>query len=303
MIYDIMVLISEIDDVIENIRNGIKYDDEAEFNYNLILNSTSDSLKKLLKKEEKDIQFVNSHPDSKKRFDIVTKFLVKLENEKFFDITDEIPENSFLAAKIALQNMDPVLDDFDKFRESSESELDENAEAAKDALCKTYAFLFDDVCKSFFKLFTRIIKDKTIPECSVCIDVINKYEPDMKFLTQDFISQVRNSIQHGEAYYDYSNRVVMFPNRDKEPIGMVLSDLRQGCRMLMVNKVCMDTACNNKRMPEQKVSEYYFQKTEEYCKLLQLNFKHVLRYTMENGFNLLYIYNILEKKIQNQTKG
>jgi len=194
--------------------------------------------------------------------------LVRLENEKSFDITDEIPENSFLSAKISLQNMDPVFDDFDRFRESSESELNENAIAVKDALCKTYAFLFDDACKSFFRLFTRIIKDKIISECSVCIDVLNKYEPDMKFLTRDFIPQVRNSIQHGDAYYDHSNHVVMFPNNAKKPIGLVLSDLRQGCRILMVNKVCMDAACNNKRMPEQKVSEYYFQKTEEYCKLL-----------------------------------
>jgi len=45
-----MVLINEIDSVIENIRNGIKYDYEEKFNYDLIPNSTSDSMKILLKK-------------------------------------------------------------------------------------------------------------------------------------------------------------------------------------------------------------------------------------------------------------
>jgi len=293
---------NEIDDFVEHIRNGFKYNNEEEFNYDLIINSTSDSLKKLLKKEEKNIQFVNSHPDSKKRFEIAMNLLGRLENKKSFDITDQVPENSFLAAKQAIQNMDPVLVDFDRFRESSDIELEKNAEAAKDAFCKTYAFLFEDNCKSFFKLFARIIKNKKISECAICIDIINKYEPAMNFITQDFMPQVRNSIKHEDAYYDHSNHVVMFPNRDKTPIAMVLSDLRQGCRILMVNKVCMDAACNNKRMPELKVSEYYFQKTEEYCKLLQLDFKHVLRYTMEKGLNLLYVYNILEKKIQNQWK-
>ena len=287
----------EIDDFIEDIRNGFKYKVEGEFNYDFIINSTTESFEKLIEKQEKDIQFVNSHPDSKKRFKITAKFLDKLENEKSFEITDEIPENSFLAAKQAIQNMDPILVDFDRFRESPDTELERNAEVAKDALCKTYAFLFEDACKSFFKLFARIIKDKKISECAVCIDIINKYEPTMSFITQDFMPQVRNSIKHEDAYYDYSNHVVTFPDRKKIPIEMTLSDLRQECRMLMVNKVCMDAALSNKRMPILKTCEYYFQKTEEYCKLLQLDFKHVLRYTLEKGWNLLYIFNILEKKI------
>lgn len=293
-----MVSDNEIVDLADHIRNGFKYDDEDKFNYDLIINSTQNSFKILTKKLENDIAFVNSTPDSKKRFDITTNLLNKLENEKSFNITYEIPENSFLSSKKSIQNMDSILVHFDKFRDLSEMELEQNAEPSKDALCKTYAFLFEDVCKSFFKLFTRIIKDKKIPECAVCIDVINKYEPAMSFITGDFRPNIRNSINHEDSYYDYSNNVVVFSDRDKTPIRITLSDLRQGCRMLMLNQVCMDAACNNKRIPVLNTCEYYFQKTEEYCKLLQINFKHVLRYALEKGWNLLVVYNILEKKIQ-----
>lgn len=289
---------NEIDDFIEELRNGFKYKDEGKFNYELILNSTSDSIKKLREKQETSIQFLKSHPDSKKRFEIVTKLVNKLENEKSFDFTDVIPEHAFLESKKSIQNMDPILVDFDRFRESDKTELDKNAELVKSMLCKTYAFNFDDICKSYFRLFTRIIKDKKISECAVCIDVINKYEPSMKFITLDFIPQIRNSVKHEDAYYDYTHNGVIFPDRDKTPIGMSLSQLRQGCRMLMVDKVCIDAAINVKHLPGIKMTEYYFEKTEEYCKLLQLDFKHVLRYTMEKGYNLLYIFTLLEKKIQ-----
>lgn len=124
--------------------------------------------------------------DSRKKFDIVTNLLEKLENEKSFDMMDRYAENSFLAAKQSIQNMDPVLDDFDKFRELFNTQLEKDPEPAKNALCKAYAFLFEDVCKEYFKLFARIIKDKKISECSICIDIINKYFPDMTFITNDF---------------------------------------------------------------------------------------------------------------------
>ena len=288
---------NEIDDFIEDIRNGFKYKNERKFNYDLIINSTTESFKKLIEKEENDIQFVNGHPDSKKRFEITTNLLDRLKNEKDFDIAYDFNEDGFLDTKKFVQNVDPVMQDFDKFRELSDVELGKNVDIAKDALCKTYAFLYEDVCKSFFKLFARIIKNKTIPDCAICIEVIDKYEPAMSFIIQDLIPQIRNSISHGDSYYDHDEHAVIFPDRKKIPIAMILSDLRQGCRMLMVNKVCLDAACNSKRMPGLKTSEYYFQKTEEYCKLLQLDFKHVLRYTLEKGLNLLYVFNILEKKI------
>ncbi len=248
------------------------------------------------------MRLVNNHPDSKKRFDIITNFLDRLEKEKSFDFTNKIFEDDFLSAKQDIQNMDPIFRNFDKFAEVQNSELEKNTDESKDTLCKTYAFLFEKTCKSYFKLFAEIIKGKKIPECAICIDIINKYEPAMNFITHCFVPQIRNSIKHEDAYYDHNNHVVIFPNRKKNPISMALSDLRQGCRMIMVNEVCIEAASNNKSILDAKVSEYYYQKTEEYCKLLQLDFKNVLRYTMIKGANLLYIYTILEKKINQMKK-
>jgi len=94
-----------INEILDRLRNNYKNLNEDEFNYELILGSTSDSLRILNKTIEGEIQLVKNHPDSKKRFEIITKFLDRLESEKSFDIGGEnIPEHDFLETKKSLQN-------------------------------------------------------------------------------------------------------------------------------------------------------------------------------------------------------
>lgn len=282
-----------VNEVLDKLRSNYKNLNEDEFNYELIVGSASDSLRILNKTMEDEIQIVNNHPDSKKRFEIITKFLTRLESEKSFDIGKEnIPEHDFLETKKSIQNLDIPFENYKKFGDSND------IEKAKDALCKMYAFNYEDVCKYFFKLYARIISGKKIESCSTCIDIIKKYEPDMEFILQYFIPQIRNSIHHNDAYYDHTDKVVIFPDREKKPIGITIDHLRVGCSMQIVNKVCMSAVEDSKRLAAGKVAQYYHEKTEEYCKILQVDFKQVLKMCLATGMNLLQVHNVLERKIK-----
>jgi len=92
-----------VNEVLDKLRSNYKNLNEDEFNYELILGSTSDTSWILNKKIEENIQLVSNHPDSKKRFEIITKFLDRLKSEKSFDIAGEnIPEHGFLETKKSL---------------------------------------------------------------------------------------------------------------------------------------------------------------------------------------------------------
>ena len=282
-----------VNEVLDKIRNNYKTLDEGEFNYELILGLAADSFKYLNPKIEKNIEFLNGHPDSKKRFEIMTKFLDRLESEKSFSIrSEDEPERAFLEAKKALQNMEIPFENYKKFGDSND------IEKAKEALCKMYAFNYEDVCKYFFKLYARIISGKKIESCPTCIDIIKKYEPDMEFILQYFIPQIRNSIHHNDAYYDHTDKVVIFPDREKKPIGITIDHLRVGCSMQIVNKVCMSTVEDSKRLETGKVARHYYEKTEEFCKILQIEFKQVLKLCLKTGMNLLQVHNVLERKVK-----
>ncbi len=282
-----------VNEVLDKIRNNYKTLDEDNFNYELILGSSSESLKLLNASIEKELEIVNSHPDSQKRFEIITKFLDRLESEKSFDISKaNVPEHDFLETKKGVQNLVIPFENYKKFGDSNDMEL------AVDALCKMYAHSYEDACKSYFKLYARIITGKKIDSCGTCINIILEYEPEMQFVLQYFMSQIRNSIDHNDQYYDYENKLMVFPDREKESIKIPIEHLRTGCSMQIVNKVCLSAAEDSKRLDAGKVSLYYYEKTEEYCKILQIDFKQVLKLCLKTGMNLLRVHNVLERKIK-----
>jgi len=283
-----------VNDVIEKLRNNYKILNEGEFNYELIIGQLSDSMPILIKKMEEEIQIVQNHPDSKKRFEIITNFLGRLENEKSFDmLVENMPEHDFLETKKSIQNLDSPFKNFKKHGESKDIEL------AKEALCKMYAHNYEDVCKSYLKLFARIITGKKIDSCGNCINIILKFEPEMQFILQYFIPQIRNSIDHNDQYFDHENKLMIFPDRDKIPIELTIEHLRIGCDMQIVNKVCFSAAEDVKRVEHAKVAQYYYEKTQEYCKILNLDFKQMVKMCASSGINLLQVHNVLEKKIKN----
>ncbi len=287
-----------VNDVIDKLRNNYKTLNEGEFNYELILGELSNSSSLLIKKMEEEIQLVNNHPDSKKRFEIITNFLNRLESEKSFDMTAEnIPEHDFLETKKSIQNLDVPFKNFKEFGESEDVEL------SKDALCKMYVHNYEEACRSYFKLYARTITGKNIESCGNCISSILEYEPKMQFILQYFMPQIRNSIDHNDQYYDHDKKLMIFPDRDKIPIEIALNHLRIGCDMQIVNKVCFSAVEDSKRLEQAKLAQHYYEKTEEYCKLLQVDFKQVLKMCASTGMNLLQVHNVLERKIKKMNKS
>ncbi|MGI9566697.1 MAG: hypothetical protein ACR2LL_06755 [Nitrosopumilus sp.] len=65
--------------------------------------------------------------------------------------------------------------------------------------------------------------------------------------------------------------------------------------MQIVNKLCLNAAEDSKRLSVGKLAQYYYKKTEEYCKILQVDFKQVLKTCLATGMNLLQVHNMLEK--------
>jgi len=55
---------------------------------------------------------------------------------------------------------------------------------------------------------------------------------------------------------------------------------------------------DSKRLDIAKVSQHYYEKTEEYCKILQVDFKQVLKLCLKTGMNLLQVHNVLERKVK-----
>jgi len=161
-----------------------------------------------------------------------------------------------------------------------------------------YAYSYEDACKSFFKLYARIIEGKKVDSCGAYINLILDYEPEMQFILQYFMPQIRNSINHNDQYYDHENKLMVFPDREKEPIKITMDNLRTGCSMQIVNKVCLSAAEDSKRLDTGKLAQHYYEKTEEYCKILQVDFKQVLKMCLATGMNLLQVHNILERKIK-----
>jgi len=60
----------------------------------------------------------------------------------------------------------------------------------------------------------------------------------------------------------------------------------------------MSTVEDSKRLEAGKVAQHYYEKTEEFCKILQIEFKQVLKLCLKTGMNLLQVHNVLERKVK-----
>ena len=94
--------------------------------------------------------------------------------------------------------------------------------------------------------------------------------------------------------------VIVFEDREKTPLEVTVEELRNLCQYEIISEVCIVAAEYSLKLPQWKVSEYYWNKTEEYCKILQVDFQKLVPIWLSSGKNILNLYSILEKLIKNR---
>jgi len=280
--------------ILNEIEKNIKELSEGEFNYELICKSSSNKdFDILIEYIEKQIKFVNDLQDSKKRFEIVKSFLEKLDSDNLYNSykTKKLKEG-FADAKKVSQGSKTYYENVKKYENSSDKDEEIGS------LCKWYTNSYERACRLYFKPLAWVITGNKLNACGECIEKIIEYYPDMEFVLQPFINHIRNSIDHVDFYYNLKEAIIVFEDRDKPPLKLTIKQLRDLCMLQIVSDVCISTADYAVNLPLYKTSQYYFNKVEEYCKILQIDFDKIVALWASKGRNLLGLYNILEKIVR-----
>ena len=288
-----MVFNDKEKEVFTKLEKITKESNEGEYNYKLLSGGVSnEEFDILIKYMENEIELVNSNPDSKKRFEITKSFFQKLENENLFHLfKKETTDSSFLdAKKVAGGKLHS--ENLRRFENQPDSE------EKLDAICKFYVHSYERACRLHFKPLAKVIENKKINACGECLNKIIQYYPDMEFVLRPFIPQIRNSIDHLDYYYDPKKKLVVFEDREKPPIAISIEQLRIRSTLQVASEVSMAAADHSLNMPLHKTAQHYFKKTEEYCKILQIDFHKIVVAWVSRGSNILGLHNALEKLVK-----
>jgi len=265
-----------------------------EFNYEILSGAiNNDEFDILIEHFENQIKLVNKHPDSKKRFQIMEEFFNKLENDNLYDSYEIIKsKNGFYDAKKVMQGSKIHAERFKKPKNLEFS--DENI----DSLCKIYAHAYERACRLYFKPLAEAITKKKIQACGDCINRILEYYPEINFVLEPFVPHIRNSIDHVDYYPKSDKKLIVFEDRDKPAIEITVEQLDTICMLQVASDLSISTADHARKMPLYKTCQYYFKKTEEYCKILGIDFGKITIAWVSKGRNILGLHNALEKLIK-----
>lgn len=266
---------------------------EEQYNYEVLIGSmTNEDYDVVIEYLEKQIALVNQHPDSKKRFEIMKSFFQKLESDHFYNLYKEkTSKNGFYDAKKVTQGARTLYDNTEKLRNSV------NREEEIDSLCKRYAHSYERACRLYFKPLVYAITKKNIESCGDCISKLLQYYPDLEFVLEPFVPQIRNSIDHVDFYDKPKDDMITFEDRGKTPLNLPIASLRAICTLQTASDVCISAALRAMELSEFKVVQNYYKKTEEYCRILQIDFKTIILTWVSKGRSILSLYNALEKII------
>lgn len=289
-----MVLNHREKEVFDKLEEMTKELTEGQYNYEIVSGGLSNNAFDILIEHiENQIDFVNEHQDSKKRFEIMKGFYNKLESDNLYNsYLQEKKEKGFFDAKKVSQAPKSYYETAKKFRNSPDKEHE------LDSLCKLYAYSYERACRLYFKSFAKTIAKKEINSCGDCIDIIIDYYPDIEFVLRPFIPHIRNSIDHVDYYYIPKDDIIVFEDRKKPPIKISLKKLRDICALQTYSDVCISTAYYAINLQLYKTAQHYWKKTEEYCKILQIDFNEIVLAWALKGKNILSLHNALEKMIK-----
>lgn len=269
---------------------------EGEYNYEIIGGGMSnEDYDVLIKFIEDEIKLVKSNFDSKKRFEITQRFFKKLQSDNLYDsFKKQTRETSLYDAKKISSPGKIYLKNLQKYE--SQPDSDEKI----DAICKAYVYCYERTCRYFFKPLASVISNKKINACATCINKIIEYYPEMEFVFEPFIPQIRNSIDHVDCYYNPKQKLLFFEDRDKPILSLPIEQLRIRCSLLIATEVSMTAAHRELDLPLTKFVQNIFKKTEEYCKTLGMDFHPTVIAWVSTGRNILRLHNALEKMISDK---
>ena len=282
--------------VFEKLKKIIKESSEVEYRNQVIGGGVSnEDYDILIEYIENEIKFVKSNHDSNKRFEITQRFFKKLQSDNLYDsFKKQIAVNSFFDAKKVGSSNRVVLENLRKYEEPPDSDK------KIDAICKYYAYAYERACRLFFKPLASTIAKKKIDACGTCIIKIIEYFPEMEFVLESFIPQIRNSIDHLDYYYDLKQKLVFFDDRDKQPLSLPVKQLRILTSIQVVSELSMTAAHRELDLPLIKFTQQIFKKTQEYCKIVGIDFHTTVIKWVSEGRNILRLHNALKKMIKDE---
>lgn len=240
---------------------------------------------------------INSIEDSKIKFEIMKKFFNKLKTEGLHDpMIDKLHDDASHLWKKIVNSTNPT---FEKFRNNKNLE---DIEKRMDLLCRSYASFYERTCKLYFKPLSRIIKNNESKTCGKAIKNIFTYEPETARVLEPFIPQIRNSINHSEYHYDYTDNVIIFEDEKKPPMGMPLTSLENACKMMIVNELCITVAHDHFKIPLWNLIINDSNDVIKYCSILQIDHDELLRNYLSRGISLFQIKWMLEQIIDKKNQ-
>lgn len=282
--------------VFEKLEKITRESSEGEYNYEIIGGGVSnEDYDTLIEYIENEITFVKSNHDSNKRFEIAQRFFKKLQSENLYNsFKEQITVNSLFDAKKVGISGRLIVENLRKYEDQTDS--DEKI----DAICKFYVHAYERACRLFFKPLASVIANKKIDACGTCIKKIIEYYPEMEFVLEPFIPQIRNSIDHLDYYYDPKKKLLFFDDRDKPPLSLPVEQLRIRTSIQAASEVAMTAAHRELDLPTIKFVQHIFKKTEEYCKIMGIDFHKTVIDWVSTGRNILSLHNALEKMIEDK---
>lgn len=237
------------------------------------------------------MELVKQHEDSEKRFEIMKSMITKLKNERRYDpMFDDLKPDSHKEAKKAA-NVGPSLENFRANRGSKD------IEKQIDSLCQMYAFSYEKACRAYIRPLAQFTVKNKLESCGSAIRAMIAYEAETAFVLEPFNSQIRNSIDHHDWYYDHSKKAIIFEDRGKDPIEMDVDTLRIICEFQMLSHVCMSAAINHFKVPLWKGILVESKKVVKYCDMLKIDHDALLRKYLPIGYSLVQINMLLEKRL------
>lgn len=248
---------------------------------------------KFVKMIEEKISQVCKHPDTKKKFEIMKNLFQNIGYGNGYDDKNDPYdfEHEYAEFQKLVGGSEKIFDDFQNWKNAKD-----NVEKME-ILCRMYVYQYERVCNMYLKSITKAISGKTISKCAICIEKIIKHYPDTKLVFQPYINKIRNSISHNGYYFDNEKNKIIFENNDN-PIEMTLEELENGCKLQVINEVCISAADESMKLPILKMAYVDMKKIKKYCQILQIDYDQLMVYNIQKGYSVFEICWKLEQKLR-----
>lgn len=266
---------------------------KEDFEAELFPNSKSmKDFEELVSHIQEKLSMFNATESGKRDILLVKQFFEKLRNMQIFDIVkDRLHEDRFYLTK-KIDQGSSVFDDLVENWDSSERII------PVEKLCQAYAYSFERFCKVYLKPLASKISKQNINECGKALEIIIKYDSNLKSMSNYVVPQIRNSIDHVDYFHDKKSDKIIFSDREKNPIELDYEELKLNIHRVMNIESIFSCAEDEMKMSLYKTIIEDTKKTFEYCKILSIDFDQLLDHFLKKGKSIFEIKFSLEQLIK-----